>query len=339
MGRNRLLILRFSSIGDIVLTTAVVEYLHRKMPGYEFHFLTLRDYGSILEGNPHLARIILVERSATVGSLRRLAMRLSDFDYDFCLDLHNSLRTKYIRWWLKNRHWLTYRKPRLNRFLLFYLHHNRFGGNYDVLSDYWALLNGENGERPNLRPRLYISSLEKERARLQLKSYGISGDFAAVIPSAAWRSKIWPVAGYIEVLTAIAREEKLGIVLLGGSSDSVCDDIASQVPDSVNLRGVTDLRTSLAILSCARAAIGSDTGLIHGAEALGTPVVMINGPTSRETGARVRRRNSVMVTAHPWCQPCSKNGSRPCYRTDRFCMTGIRSDAVFTSFKSLLNGG
>lgn len=336
MSSNRLLILRFSSIGDIVLTTAVVEFLQKKMPQYELHFMTLSDYAPILQGNPHLARIISVEKGASRASLRHLAMRIAEFNYDHYIDLHDSLRTKYLRWWLKDEHWVVCQKPRLRRSLLFYFHVNRYPKNHDILSEYFNLLNGHTGDSFQFNPTIYVNPQEKERARLLLEDRGVAGDFLAVVPGAAWQTKIWRVRGYRDVLMSVIRQKSLGVVLLGGQTDSVCDQIAGDLPDAVNLKGITDLRSSLAILSCARAALGSDTGLVHGAEAVGTPVVMINGPTSPEHGVRTRGDRSVQVSAGPWCQPCSKNGHRPCFRSEQICMTQVTPDAVLASLNTLI---
>ena len=333
---NRILILRFSSIGDIVLTTAMIEYLKKMMPDCELHFLTRSDYAAILDGNPNLARIVMVERTASLTSLRHLARKLTDFRYSLFLDLHDSLRTKYLRWWLRDYHWIIYRKPRLNRFFLFYLHYNRFSQDHDITSNYFRLLNNQVHDNFRSRPTIHIRPQEKERSLQLLGKYGVDGKFVGVIPGAAWYSKIWLANRYIKVLNTIYEEEKLPIVILGGWKDSICDILTRGVPHAINLKGKTDLRTSLAILSCAEVVIGSDTGLTHGAEAVGTPVILINGPTSREVGARVRAKRSAELTARPWCQPCSKNGSRPCYRKEQVCLTEITPDLVLTSLRNVL---
>jgi len=336
MKPDKILILRFSSIGDIILTTAVIEYLNRILPDAELHFITLSDYAAILEGNPNLKRVISVDRSTKLSSLRHLARRLSDFRYDLFLDLHNSLRTKYLRWWLWTSPWVIYRKPRIDRFLLFYLHYNRFREDEDITLHYNKLLDFSNHGDLKTKPTIYIHPHEKERSFFILAKHGVYGNFIGVIPGAAWDSKTWISSRYIQVLNTIYEEKKLKAVIFGSEGDSICDTIAEGVPHAINLKGKTDLRTSLTILSSADLVIGSDTGLVHGAEAVGTPVILINGPTSQETGAKTRADRSIELTAQPWCQPCSKNGSRPCYRKEQLCMTNITPDMVISSFRSLM---
>jgi len=89
------------------------------------------------------------------------------------------------------------------------------------------------------------------------------------------------------------------------------------------------LRLSLGIIRNARMAVGSDTGLIHAAEALGTPSVMIMGPTSRETGGGTYLQKSVTLENNNlWCRPCSQNGKQTCFRKKQYCMDLITPKLV-----------
>lgn len=336
MNPDRVLIVRFSSLGDIILTTAVVDFLKKKWPECEIHFLTLSEYAPILEGNPSISQIVIVDRGARLRSLRQLAAALPDRGYDLFLDLHGSLRSRYLRWWLKGQRWIVLKKPRLHRFLLFYFHVNRFETDHDIVTHYLKLLETPGVDAVDAKPNVYVSLTEKERVRRFLTTHGVAGPYIAAVPGAAWPMKIWSADGYSVVFDSIMQRERIPAVLLGGPKDSICDTIEAGSKAVVNLKGLTDLRTSLAILSCATAAVGGDTGLIHGAEAAGTPAVMIAGPTSWETGARVRTGRSAEVSANPWCRPCSKNGRRPCYRERQECMHEITPEMVLASLRDVM---
>jgi len=152
------------------------------------------------------------------------------------------------------------------------------------------------------------------------------------VPGATWPNKVWTVAGYRQLFDLMHGKQA---VILGGAENTVCDEIAGEFENVVNLRGKTNLRTSMTILSIASVAVGADTGLIHAAEALGTPVVMITGPTSRETGANVRHTGSQQLYSDLWCRPCSKNGQRRCIRNEQFCLSGVTSKEVLESINSV----
>jgi heptosyltransferase-2 len=85
----------------------------------------------------------------------------------------------------------------------------------------------------------------------------------------------------------------------------------------------------MAIIVNSKYIIGADTGLVHIAEALGKRVVMILGPTSRETGAGVNRDDSISIENNEiWCRPCSQTGKRKCYRNEQYCMTSLTPEIV-----------
>ncbi|MFQ6675899.1 MAG: glycosyltransferase family 9 protein [Fidelibacterota bacterium] len=333
---DRILVIRFSSIGDIILTTPVLENLGRIHPDSDIHYLTLEGFSGILEGNPHVSRIIRLDKGADVARLRHLSRRLRETGYTVFIDCHNSLRSRILRRFLKGQTWFIYRKPRLDRFLLFNLHLNRFPDDFDIPSEYIRLLDPGEGKMPEARPKVYISDAEKRRCQRRLEELGVGDPFIALIPGASWETKVWTTPGYVETANALIGEEGISVVVLGGGKDAVCDEISRAVPAAVNLKGKTSLRESLAVLSCARAAVGGDTGFTHGAEAVGTPVVMLVGPTGPETGARVRHPRSETISSRPWCQPCSKDGSRPCYREERVCMGDIHPDEVLSSLKRVM---
>ena len=158
-------------------------------------------------------------------------------------------------------------------------------------------------------------------------SKGVFDQFIAVVPGAAWKQKQWSVSNYIETLNQI----DLPCVLIGSKTDKICEEISLEVNKSINLIGQTDLRLALAILSNAEYIIGSDTGLLHAAEALGKRVSMILGPTSRQTGAGVHLDNSIEIEKDIWCRPCSQNGKFPCYRKTQLCMDLIKPSDVIES--------
>ena len=85
---------------------------------------------------------------------------------------------------------------------------------------------------------------------------------------------------------------------------------------------------------CIRDRFGSDTGLIHASEALNTPVSMILGPTSSETGATINHPQSMIFEKNNlWCRPCSQNGKRKCIRKEQYCLTGIKINDLVRAFE------
>ena len=119
------------------------------------------------------------------------------------------------------------------------------------------------------------------------------------------------------------KQIKLPAVLIGSKKDIICNDIASGYNKAINLAGQTDIRLAVSIISNANKVVGSDTGLVHAAEALGKNVIMIMGPTSKETGGGTIRKKSIVIERNIFCRPCSQNGKFPCYRSNQECMDSI----------------
>jgi heptosyltransferase-2 len=149
------------------------------------------------------------------------------------------------------------------------------------------------------------------------------------VPGAAWSQKQWSIENYNNLMIRLMRSFDATIVILGTKNDIICDQIVKH-DRVINLKDKTTLRMAMGILHSSQHTIGSDTGLLHISESLGTPVTMILGPTSQETGAKTVLPESKMIENKSlWCRPCSQNGSRPCYRKEQYCMSEIDSEKVF----------
>ncbi len=330
---ERILLLRFSSLGDVVLTAPVVKALRREYPQAQIDFLVQARYAPVVRAFNPVPDQIIPFPAIGAAQLPAFARGLSRQPYDLLIDLHDSLRSKLLRRLISARAKRVYRKPRLKRWLLFYLWLDRFAADFSVAGEYLRYA-GLTADPADARPRMAIPA--QELAAVQAK-FGLERPYFAMVPGAAWSQKIWPEERYRDLLGRLQEHPGIRLVMLGGDADAVCDRIAVHFPAGalVNLKGRTSLEESLAVLAGARAVLGADTGLVHAAEALGVPVVMIQGPTSWQTGARVHDERSVVHQSPLWCRPCSQNGSRPCYRRERYCLTGTQAGAVSESLLRL----
>jgi lipopolysaccharide heptosyltransferase II len=332
---NRALVIRFSSLGDIVLSSAVVGLLRKRNPHVIIDYLVHERFGPLVAHfDPPPNNIILFPSSIDARRLPGFANDLAKNKYDLVVDLHDSLRSKFLRHFIKPLELRVYRKPRLKRWLLFYGYINRFNRDFSVVSEYlrYAGLSAHGGES---RPKLIVSDSESADV---LGRFGLKAGTIACVPGAAWPQKTWIPERYIELFTALPDKAYPSIAILGGQDDHICDSIAKALPPNktINLKGKTNLNEALAILSESRIAIGSDTGLLHAAEALNIPVVMILGPTSTETGAKVVHPESRTIETELWCRPCSQNGKRKCYRRKQYCIVNITADKVIPEVTSML---
>ena len=167
-----------------------------------------------------------------------------------------------------------------------------------------------------------------------MQENNIGNNFITIVPGAAWIQKQWSIDNYNNLMTRLTKAFNSKIVILGSTNDVICDQIIKS-ENIINLKDRTTLRMAIGILKFSKHTIGSDTGLLHISEAMNTPVTMILGPTSQETGASVVLENSILIENKDlWCRPCSQNGSRPCYRKEQYCMSEIDSEKVFNSINN-----
>ncbi len=325
---QKILIVRFSSIGDIVQSTSPLKTIRKSFPDSPITFLTLNTYAPLLEMHPDIDSLLSIKRKQSVKELLEVRKYLRHQRFQVIYDLHNSIRSNFLTFGISKKV-CRLRKPRLKRSGLFFFHINTFNKGFsslrlfhDNLGSIWK----EKDEIPSTF--LKISKFEKEKAIRFLSSRGLKRNFIAIVPGAAWNQKQWSTKNYISALNQL----NIPAVILGSKKDKICNEISLGFKKAINLAGKTDLRLAVSIISNARKIIGSDTGLVHAAEALGRTVIMIMGPTSIETGGGTNKEKSTIVEKDIWCRPCSQNGKFPCYRKSQKCMDSILPKDVVAAF-------
>ena len=335
---TKLLVLRFSSIGDIIQTTSVLNSLKKYFPNCTIEYLTLKKYAPLLLNHPSIDFLHSIEPEAKIKSIKNLIYKR---EYELVIDLHNSVRSKLIRSKIKTVKSLHVTKPRRNRLLLFLNHQNNFNSNFNQKE--WL-----HQPLKKLFPTDYkasqislnVSDKEKNEGINLLNANGLKDKkYFTLIPGAAWSQKQWNLEKYIKISKQCFQKYALIPVIIGSKDDVICKKIhQGLLKNSIDLSGKSTIRQSMSIISNSALTIGSDTGFTYASEALSVPTIAILGPTSKETGAGVSLKNSLNVQKNNiWCRPCSQNGSFPCYRQSQHCMDDLSTDDVFKNVEKLLD--
>ena len=347
----RVLIIRFSAMGDIIQLSAFVEYLKRRWPGCNVGWITKAAFAPLVERMPAVDRVWAYHPATGLKGLRTLAREASARGCDLLCDMHAVPRSLIASSLIPARITIRYRKPYLKRAMLFYLHRNLFPGDYLVTRDFLRVL-APCGDVPDwYGTRLTLRDEDRAKAASVLAggSVGgvaftpsrfqpcVTGPFVAFVVGAAWPQKRWPTAHFIELGRLLAAEHGLTSVVLGGPADDHCDVIASGIgAGAVSLRGVLDLPAALGVIEQAALIVGNDTGLMHGAEAVGRQVAVLLGPTARETGAYPWRPGSLPLEVMLPCRPCSQKGDRPCQLARQECLLQLTPRRVLRALAPLL---
>jgi ADP-heptose:LPS heptosyltransferase len=311
----KFLILRFSSIGDIILTTPVVRGLKQQVPGAEIHFATKRQYRFLLDHNPHVDRIFELG-----DSLRELGTQLKAGRYDAVIDLHHNLRTRRLTGQLGRVPTFRFNKLNWEKWLLVNLKINRLP---DVhLVDRYLETVAAFGVKNDGGGLDYFLPPADEVPLHTLPEAHQAGYLAFAIGGQHETKKL-PVARMIELCRVLNRP----VVLLGGPEDaSNGERIAKNVSGGLVFNGCGrySFHQSASLVRQAERVYTHDTGLMHVAAAFRKPVVSIWGNTVPAFGMYPYRTKfeTWEVNGLP-CRPCSKIGYHECPQGHFRCMNEI----------------
>jgi ADP-heptose:LPS heptosyltransferase len=311
--RPQILIVRFGSLGDVVLTTPLVRAIRRRHPDAAITYVTKSAYAPVLANHPHLDA---VRALAPGNSVVELARSLRGVRWAHRLDLHGSLRSFAVRAILGGR-WRTYPKRRFRRSLLVRFGVDRYGPPVSVAERYFDAAGDLNVRPDGLPPEVFTSATDDERARAVC-----DGAYVALAPGAAHATKRWPAIHWVALAKALDDD---GIRVLGlGLEEERGYLRGAPIVDGFGV----GLGPTAALLRGARAVVANDSGLMHLATAVGTPVVALFGPTVRAFGFFPSTKDAVVLEQSLSCRPCSPYGGPHCPLGHHRCMFDIRPEAV-----------
>lgn len=314
-----ILVIRLSAIGDIVLTTPVVQELRQAFPSARIDFCTKSPFVSLLSGNPALSAVCTPEN-------------LSSRSYDLAVDLQNNRRSRALLKHLEIGIVRSYRKRNWKKLLLVQFKFNFYGGRYQSVVDrYREALDGimPAGNAPC---GLYPSSGDREFAAAIT---GTDAPVLAVCFGANHFTKRYPEVRFAEVITRVCSEQDLRVLLLGGKEDAEgAERIIASLPEAVRgkvipVAGRTTLMQSAALLERADLVLTNDTGLMHMASAFGKRLLVLFGSSAREFGFLPwGTQFELFETEGLSCRPCSHIGRDSCPRGHFRCMNDIGADRI-----------
>ncbi len=337
-GINNILVIRFSSLGDVVLTAPVFANLRQALPKAKLSILTKRQYQDVFLNNPNIDEILTLEKQENLASLIN---RIRKNKYDLVIDLHNNLRS-HIVGFASGAKVLRYNKQSLNRYALLHFKQSNPALQKSVIQRYLDTLGFLGIKQLRLDTKIYLTEKETRTAQAFLEQCGNGpGDLLVGLnPGAKWETKKWPLPNWLEFIK-LCREQRIKLLLFGDSSDQVFISAllreAVDIKDTViNVAGKTDLRQLSALIKQCRVLVTGDSGALHIAQALEVPVLALLGPTVPEFGFIHPRSKDIILFKELSCRPCSLHGTNDCRRGDRLCLSGLLASEVFESLQEQL---
>jgi lipopolysaccharide heptosyltransferase II len=337
---QNILITRFSSIGDIVLTTPLVRAVRKRFPKARIDFVIKREFAELMQTNPHLTTVYKYDKHTGIKGLLALARQLRDNRYDVLVDIHKNFRSYLLRFLTRPAQSVTYSKQIIQRTLLVKTGINRYRKILQIPERYLKSMKPFGVIDDGKGLELFPTDAHRSKVKTIFQQENLSeGDLAIGFGTvSAHPLKQWPAERFIELGRQLVQKFDARILLFGGPDDlQGTEQIARQIPNTpILLCGRLSLLESAAAVQRCTLFVGNDTGMIHIAAAMQRKVVKFFGPTVEEFGYSPYRTESIVISKPLPCRPCTHTGKGRCKISTHACMKEISVEEVLDAIEKIL---
>lgn len=335
MRSRRVLVVRFGSVGDIVLTGGAVAAMRSAWPDTRVCFVTRRRFAQLAACLPGVDEVVALEEGEGVRSLAR---RAAVGGVDAVLDLHTTLRSLLLRLWLPRARvgrWL--RRSRWAD-LLVRLGLRRVDNPVTVAERYHrAVEELVGGSLPRGRLGLLVHPPARDAVAALLSAKGVEAGArsVALIPGANWATKRWAPERFAVLARRAIAQGMVPLVVGGPGEEELTRAVCAAAPGAVDLGASVSLAELPALIGGCAAVVAHDSGPMHMARALQVPTLAIFGSTDP---AAFDFRGHAVHAAPPPCAPCHPYGRPACPRGHMACLTELKAEPAELLLDGLLRG-
>lgn len=322
---KKILIIRLSSLGDILLTTPFIRAIKSQFPHIKIDILIREEYADVIKLNPYIDKKLLFKKDEK--SNIALIEQLRNNNYQLVFDLQNNLRSKKVVSSLKINS-VKFDKRSFDKFLLVNFKINKLREAPQIPVRYSNTIQNLKLDEQGLD----LFTDKSANAKLIGKN-----NLIGFCPGARHFTKRWPTEYFVELGNKLV-QTGYTIVLFGGKIDKeICAELVSKISGAINLSNNDELLQTAADMKLCKAVVCNDSGLMHTASATGTKVIAIFGSTVKEFGfAPYNCNNLILENNSLTCRPCSHIGRSDCPKKHFDCMKSIKPEFVFEKLKSFL---
>jgi len=317
---KKILIIRFSSIGDIVLTTPVIRCIKEQKLNIEIHYLTKKGFKGILEHNPYITKIHTIE-----NDVKEISAELKNEKFDFVVDLHNNIRSMQVKK-IIGKQTSVFKKLNFKKWILVNFKINKMPAVH-IVDRYMKTVEQLGVKNDNKGLDYFIP--EKDNILIASLPHTHQNGYIGFVIGAKHFTKQLPT----EKIISICKKLNQPIVLLGSKDDAMRASIIENAvgPNIFNACGKYNLNQSASVIEQSKKIISHDTGLMHIAVALKKEIVSVWGNTVPAFGFAPYLPNSkskIVEVQNLSCRPCSKIGYDKCPRGHFKCMEEIDESEI-----------
>lgn len=335
MAVRRVLVVRFGAVGDIVLTGAAVAALRQAWPDARVVFATRAPFAELAGSLPGVDEVLALQPAE---GLRAFAARVATGGLDGVLDLHTSLRSWALRFWLPRVPTGVWRRRSRWHDLLARLTLRRVHNPVSVASRYHAAVESlVGGPTPAGRLGLRVGAPALAAVDALLARHGVApgGRRVVLVPGASWATKRWPVERFVELARHCVAEGAVPLVVGGPGEGALTAAVCAGAPGAIDLGETVPLAQLPALLVRSSAVVAHDSGPMHIARALRVPTLAVFGSTDPSpfdfTGHAVH-------AAPPPCAPCHPYGRPRCPKGHMRCLNDLAGEPAWPVLAGLLGG-
>ncbi len=316
----KILIIRFSSIGDIVLTTPIIRCIKQQIKDVEIHYLTKNAHQNVIENNIYIDKCYLLDKS-----FNNILPALQKEKYDYIIDLHNNIRSKRVCL-LLNAKSFTFNKLNIRKWLLVNFKFNTLP-DIHLVDRYFKSIKSLGVVNDNKGLDYFIA--EKDMVSINTLPATHRNGYIGFVIGANYSTKRLPVSK----IMSICRKIDKPIVLLGWKGDEgYGNQVWREVGDKVyNACGIYNINQSASLVQQADMIITHDTGLMHIAAAFNKKTISVWGNTVPEFGMTPYMNKELFTVVEVKdlpCRPCSKIGFQKCPQVHFKCMHLIDEEEI-----------
>ncbi|MFI3277577.1 MAG: glycosyltransferase family 9 protein [Rikenellaceae bacterium] len=329
----KFLIVRFSSIGDIIQTMSVMDGILSKFPTARIDWITRKDMSGVLSMDARIGKVWRFDRKSGLSGLVQMAKELRQERYDYIYDAHNNLRSSILKLILApfaplcGAKLAVRSKERFKRLMLFKFRVNLFDRPFKSVASFqkplkkWGIT-----DFPVNKEWSFSASYSDKFDSL------VTDNCVTIVPSSNWAMKSWAPEQWQQLVRELPDHR---FVILAGPQDSFCQGIADVAPERVvNMAGRCSLDESCYIVYKSNIVVSADTGLMHAADLFRVPTLALMGPTAFGFPSAPTTK---ILERDMKCRPCTKDGRGKCkMAVYQQCMVDITPRHVAECIKDII---
>jgi heptosyltransferase-2 len=327
---RRILIVQTAFLGDVILTTPLIEAAHVGFPGADIHIMVVPAARNLVENRPDIGKIILFDKKGKHSGFKFLsvAREIRTGDYDLVLSPHRSFRSALLSWMSRADIRIGFHNS-AGRFL--YTRCIPYRRDIHEIDRNLSLIEVLGVRIQNRLPSIYPTPEDRKVVDGILRDDKKS---VVIAPGSVWATKRWPKEYFQSVVERLTAEG-VRVILIGAKYDRLlCQAIKEKQQGTVeNFAGQLTMRQSAELVRRCAVLVSNDSAPVHLAVAVATPVVAIFGPTITGFGFAPYGLGHAVVEIDLACRPCGKHGGRTCPIDTHECMIAISPERVYRTIR------